>query len=85
MIYSFVVIIVTLPVQAPSPTVQEQPIVQEDRPAGVEEPPLDPLRWHCPHCSWWNTYDNLKAFKIGSKQHLKRCKGPKKLFNPAKL
>jgi hypothetical protein len=71
--FTLIVIIVNVP-GAAAPVVQE-PIIQVPEPPEV---PLDPMRWHCPQCGWWNTYDNQKAFKIGSFQHLKRCKGQKK-------
>lgn len=75
MIHFTLVVIVINPQGAAAPVVQEQPIVQEEQPMAID---LDPLRWHCPNCSWWNTYDNPKGLKIGSFQHLKRCKGVKK-------
>lgn len=72
MIYFTLIVIVVNPVQQPAPVVQEQPIVQKW--------PSEGMTYHCPNCSWWNSYDNMKAFKIGTKQHQKRCKGHKKLF-----
>lgn len=71
MIYSFVVIIIYPPVQAPSPTVGEQPIVQE-QPLAIE-PERGSINWHCPHCGWWNAYDNMASYRIGSKAHLRNC------------
>lgn len=66
MIYSFVIIIVNPPV------VQAQPIVQEpEQPRSIAPDPG--LTYRCPHCGWWNAYDTMTAFKIGSKAHLRRC------------
>lgn len=70
MIYSFVVIIITPPAQAPSPVVQALAIVE----TLVKQPP-EPgaINWHCPQCNWFNAYENMTLFKIGSKAHLRRC------------
>lgn len=73
--FTLIVIVVNVP-GAAAPIVQEQPIVQVDK--QPPEPGL--INWHCPQCNWFNAYDNQKSFKNGTKQHLKKCKGAKKLF-----
>jgi hypothetical protein len=61
--FTLVVIIVQ---GAAPPPIQEQPIVQEQ--------PIDAgIQWRCPHCNWWNTYEDMRGYTIGSKAHLRRC------------
>lgn len=40
------------------------PVVQKSDPG---------LNYRCEKCGWWNTYDNLTSFRIGSKAHFRRC------------
>lgn len=72
--FTLVVIIVNAPAQVAAP-----PVVQEQR-LEKQSPEPGAINWHCPQCNWFNAYDNQKAFKIGSFQHLKRCKGSRKVF-----
>jgi hypothetical protein len=64
--FTLVVIIVNAGVAQSAPVVQEQPIVQKPEPGFS-------MRYDCPDCGWWNTYDDMTAFKIGSRAHFRRC------------
>lgn len=66
--FTLVVIIVQ---GAAPPVIQEQPIDQDA--AIAIEPERGAINWHCPQCGWWNAYDSMASYRIGSKAHLRRC------------
>lgn len=70
--FTLIVIIVNVP-GAAVPVVQE-PIIQVPEPT---PPDPDLIQWRCPHCKWWNAYSNMTSLSIGSKAHMRRCKGYK--------
>lgn len=65
--FTLVVIIVHAGAAAP-----QAPVVQEEQPRSIASDP-GLIEWRCPDCGWWNAYESMTAFKIGSRAHLRRC------------
>ena len=68
----FTLIVIVVTQGAAAPVVLEQPIVQE-QPLDKQPPEPGAINWHCPQCNWFNVYETMTLFKIGSKAHLRRC------------